>query len=340
MRMPSCRRAPRGAVGVLVIVALAMLLAFLSTTMNLGHVASVKGQLQSSGDSGALAGADVLDGTTPNVMTARTTATTLAGANKTDGTNVVVPLGEAEAGHWDTTTKAFSARDPATQANEIQAIRVTTYRDSTHAGGAVALFLGEAIGGGTARTVAARAVAVGGTPSRVVNAELPIAMSDCALSALDCDKSFDVALQSTPEQDACWTGFSGGTNTPSLLSLVTGAGDGSGITLTQGDVINLTNGTVTPVCNAVANLSSSHPGHKWIVPVISTGCPPPCVHSTKITSFVYIELGDPAKGEIVCNGGNKHIKVTLRCNLDAPPGATPGGNFNPSINPMPPALVQ
>ncbi len=233
---PPWKRRPRGASAVLVAICLVMLCAFLALALNIGHLFSVRGELQNAADSGALAGAQELDGSDAKgeLASAVAKATDYASRHFTDTNTGVVPE-SVDLGYWGPSSamsvcnqlgdaspdgNRFCRIDPtaAGAAVMINAVRVATARDgpaSTPGGGGVELFAGGIIAPQNTdgrSAVHAAAVAVTGGPCSQNCPKLPFVLrAGCLKSAgvLQCNppKTYFVGLASSPIDTAGITGF-------------------------------------------------------------------------------------------------------------------------------------
>jgi hypothetical protein len=333
-------RSQRGATAVLVILTLAMVLAFVGAAVNIGHLYSARGEIQNAGDAGSLAGARVLDGTATGLDAAPGVAQATGDRNPTDRSTVDVHLGDIETGNWDVVTRTFTPMSDPAQAMNINAVRVSTYRDAGH-GSSVPLALGAFLGNRYTRDVAARAVAVGGPPSYIPNACMPLAVSKCDLPNLQCNHTFRITWTNDWSDSTGWVSFPPFTNVSAAIvknEIGNCVCDGSGTGVSNGDIVNIMNGDATSACKTLKDTWSSSPanqGCEWPVPVIDAGCPTRYIQQAPVSGWVCLRITD-----VQCTGSPKYVDIQLVCPCDAPPGARPGGTFNQSISPVPPALVQ
>lgn len=328
------RRTEHGAVAVLVVLAFAALLTFLGAALNLGHLQAVRGELQNAGDAGALAGARVLDGTGTGLANAPVVALATGRRNPTDAlASVDVQLPDIATGHWDVTTRTFTALSDPAQAGVINAVRVRTFRDAAHSGAVELAFRGP-----QTSDVAAAATAVGGGPSYVPCAQMPMVVSKCNVPALQCDVDFTVTWNNDWSDTAGWASFPPNTtvSAATVKADINAAGAGACTRVANGEIANILNGDATSACQTLRTVWSNDPGHDWIVPVVDTGgCPTRYVQEAPVIDWLYFRIT-----EVVCQGSPKYYRVRLLCNHDPPPGARPGGSFNQSISPVPPSLVE
>jgi hypothetical protein len=329
-------RTQRGSVAVLVLVSLAMLLAFVGAALNLGHLYSVRGEIQNAGDAGALAGARVLDGTATGLANAPVVGQSTGSLNPTDISTVDVHLGDIATGNWNVTTKTFTPMSDPTQAAQINAVRVNTYRNAQH-GSSVGVLFSAFLGNRATSDVAAVATAVGGGPSYVPCAQMPIVVSKCDVPSLVCDQDFQIQWSNDGSDTAGWASFPPLTHVSAatVKSDIAGAGAGDCTPVSNGDIANILNGNATSACTTLFGVWTQDPGHDWIIPIVDTGCPTKYNQTAPVDGFIYFRITG-----VVCSGSPKYVQVRLLCNHPAPPGAQPGSDFNQSITPVPPALVQ
>ncbi|ACL66349.1 conserved hypothetical protein [Anaeromyxobacter dehalogenans 2CP-1] len=253
-----------------------MLCAFLALALNVGHLFSVRGELQNASDAGALAGAIELDGRTAKFGAARAVAASYAAEHFTDsGTGVVAE--SVELGQWATPSEApscdqrgdaspdghrFCFVDDAAFASglRVNAVRVVTARTGaagSAGGGGVELFAGGIIAPNDAdgrSTVRAAAVAVSGGPCDQGCPTLPIVLrAGCLRQAggLRCNPpaTYFVGLNPAPRDSAGLTGLDQGTatspppptNSPAVCDVVTRP-PGCSANLSTGVPISTSNG--------------------------------------------------------------------------------------------------
>jgi putative Flp pilus-assembly TadE/G-like protein len=161
-RGPSSRVRERGATAVIVAFVVGILCSFLLLALNIGHGYSVRAELQSAGDSAALAGAaeiggNDLDALRTSLTTARTTANDYSKYHQTDS-NVSVEKPEVRLGIWHSeaappwfelvsSSSADDATAPPAMVYEVNAVQVVAARDASQSGGALTVF-----GGGILKT--------------------------------------------------------------------------------------------------------------------------------------------------------------------------------------------
>ncbi len=124
-----------GAVGVIVAMVLAVLMAFAGIVIDLGHLFVVRSTLQNTADSASLAAAASLS---YGPDEARNQAQLLAQLHAVDATPVALTLADIELGTWDEDSKTFSVLSPAQEAS-ANSVRVTAQRSKVR-NNAISLF--------------------------------------------------------------------------------------------------------------------------------------------------------------------------------------------------------
>lgn len=351
MRAPDARRGERGAVAALLIIALAMLVAFLAASLNLGHLASTRSEVQTGADAGALAGARILDGTDEKLTLAKSTAAAFGSANPSDGTNLDVPQSDVELGRFDMWNPAcrWSAGNPPPSscftplptgpAAQVQAVRVSAYRDANHSGGAVTQFFASLLRQESTRAVKGQAIAVGGGPIYVACAQMPIVVSGCVLNTEYCDHTYTVHFQTDPADNAGWTGFSLDASAYNVRNFINSSLTGQCVSVLENQTVTLNNGSITSACDTLENVWRVQGSHyDFVVPVVDTGgCPPDFKFNQTaiVKKFIYINITT-----VVCKpASDARVDIQVVCGKDPPLDSIPGGAFTESIMPVP-ALVQ
>jgi len=240
-----CRN-ERGAILIWSVFAIVMVGVLAAVVVNIGHLTSVRGELQNSVDAGALAGARELSGLSADLEAARGLAGAQTGEHRSDRHDVVAS--DVRLGAWnppgracdpqDTqiplerrdgfSTDAFrfchvTATDPAA-AFRINAVYVRAQRsDAAPGGGAVPMLFGGLVGRPSA-AVAASAIAVTGGPCGGCNVQVPMVVGVGCLTdspggggGAICDPSsgpdspgplYTLGLSPTPVRSAGWSVFS------------------------------------------------------------------------------------------------------------------------------------
>jgi hypothetical protein len=162
-------------------------------------------------------------------------------------------------------------------------------------------------------------------------------VSKCDVPTLVCNQDFQIQWSNDSSDTAGWASFPPLTHVSAatVKSDIAGAGAGDCTPLSNGDIANILNGNATSACTTLLGVWNQDPGHDWIIPVVDAGCPTKYNQTAPVVDFIYFRIT-----AVVCSGSPKYVQVRLLCNHPAPPGAQPGGDFNQSITPVPPALVQ
>lgn len=267
-------RPPRGATAIVVAILIAVLVLFLALVVDVGHLLSVRGELQNASDAGALAGAKELDGTVDHLAPAVTSGADFAGRHETDG-NVDVVADHVELGHWTRPEEACSVyggvqsghtrtsgywanwkfcridgRDAAA-ALDINAVRVASARATgAEGGGPAPVFFGGMFGKGTA-DVRSEAVGVAGGPCEQECPRIPLVIRAGCLNGgagLECNSSYVIGLSSAVVDTAGWTSLDPDdpASTPTICDRLSHPPD---CELTAGMQIRTANGTqLNPPC--------------------------------------------------------------------------------------------
>lgn len=187
---PVMRHAQKGAVAVMVAVAMTMLLGFAALAIDVGYLFVVRNELQNSADAAALAGAPCLyqraecsnlTATAPDWGTAQQRAVQSVSLNKSSNTTLVGNTTDVQYGYWDITgsVTGLQAIAPPSPAVPMPAVQVTVKRAGTENGGGVQVFLAKIFGVRTV-PVAATSVAVVSRPGTVgPSALFPVAITKC-----------------------------------------------------------------------------------------------------------------------------------------------------------------
>ncbi len=341
----------------LVAICLVLLCAFLALALNVGHLFSVKGELQNAADSAALAGAQDLDGTLEPITSplslvgAIASGSDFAERHATDtATGVVVREGDVEIGFWNNQTRSFTAYAP-TSVDEalascrnlpcINAVRARAHRDPNHAG-SVPIAFGATLGKLTS-DVGAEAVAVTGGPCGMKCIGLPIVLPDCGVDPLiaSCDdegalteRKYKVMFKSANTDTGAWADLGSGastvkclleeslnqTNTQTCSSNTSCKVSSSLGVLADVEVIN---GQINNSCDLITQLYKQRPDNKYVVPVVDAVCTPSeqWVKTWAVVKYATVKI---AWAPPDCTGENKYFWVEVLCD-QVTNNATAGG---------------
>lgn len=135
----------RGAVTALVAILMVGLLALMAFAIDLGYIALARTELQTAGDSAALAAASQLQSGVPAAYQAKSLqkAKEFAAYNRGGSQSVVLANSDVEFGTWDSVTKTFQVGQPALIPT---AVRVRGHRDSSNQRGPLPLFFAGILG--------------------------------------------------------------------------------------------------------------------------------------------------------------------------------------------------
>ncbi len=243
-------RRRRGAVAIIVVLALVTLLGVSALVVDLGYATASKQELQAGADAGAHAGAVYLDGTDESLVNAPAAAVAAAGFNEADNSPVVLdPSADITLGQWDSVSQTFSS---AATAMETNAIRVTTRRDDLPA------WFSHAVSGRTALSAAVEAIGHRSTTGAgQVACFLPLAVPLCAIetspgSGVYHDEMI-FTLNPPSVNNVAWAKVDGGVpSTDYVRDMLTNCEfDG---TLDVGDIVGLNNGVLDAALMELADM--------------------------------------------------------------------------------------
>jgi Flp pilus assembly protein TadG len=274
LRTAEERKRQGGSVLMMVVVASIALFGVAALATDVGHVWAARSELQATADSSALASAADLVNANATAVTrpaATTAALTYGLANPADQKPITILPADLTFGNWDLQTSTLDTAVDLTNPEDVTAVRVVARLDQT-ANGPVQAVLARVLGrqdfGFTANATGYLGFAGTFPPGTV---DLPIAIDCCAIAGSQCqnycpqiqsnppnpctlaDGSVVSCLEfhSTPEQNACWTEFDGGSpsiSTPGLLDIIA---DGNPSTAGVGNPTYLDNGDKTPVVSTI-----------------------------------------------------------------------------------------
>jgi Flp pilus assembly protein TadG len=325
----------RGITAVLTAILLLTLVTALALAINVGHVMTVRGELQTAADAAALAGAlelaQHIDPSTGHVQPlaideARTAAASYP--NYTDVTNVPATIGDVRVGRYDVTTSLFS---PSNDPDVVNAVQVK----ATRAGGqAVPVFI-DVLGRPTV-DVGAYATAIVGDVCSVECPRLPLVLiatpPDCVLEC-NTPTLFHVTLSSS--STAGWTTF--GLTPPVSANLLKDMIDGvciSGTNTYVGQTINLQNGVDQVVLSEIGARYDPDRGNTYnplTIPVICTTANP--VQTGKVVQLVGVRMLN------FVYHGHSHTVDSFDMQLNCGTGEGPGACGNAGWNSPHPRLV-
>jgi Flp pilus assembly protein TadG len=314
-----------GALVVIAALGITVLFGMAALALDIGHLLSVKNELQRAADAGALAGSRALSpysGTLPNWSQGQTTATQTTQNNKVDGT--LVSNCQVQAGYWSLTNKVLQSTGITSTSNDVPAIRVTAARASGQNGGPVGLLFGPVLGTSLA-SVSAHALAfISGVSGIPAGSGFPMATPKVVVDQYwyqEPPVSFKIGSSYHSPDGGQWSSFLADSNsTNTIRDLIQ---NGSPSPLKLGDNIWIQPGTKTALYSDAAALV----GQTVIMPVVTTDF---TTHAyTPILGFVafYIEAS--------VGGSGKYIQGHFVQNY--PVVGTPGGPVTGAF--VPPKLA-
>ena len=303
-----------GAIAAYAAIGLTVFLGLGALTVDIGHMVSVKGELQKAADAGALAGARGLwpvnlstaTSREPNGSNAETIALTTAKNNRVDGLNLTDAEVIKEAGVWDYSTKSFTHGDNS----DARGVRVTTQRAD------VQMFLAKILGQ-VPKDMSATAVAVMDFAAEVGKGSLPIAVN--LPTTVKPGDEVKIIFGPDNTDNGGWFAVEVNANAATLKDYIN---NDSCPALKIGDTLTLNNGQVDAALKLLETELSAYPDG-WVVllPGVST---PKYNQTDKIDSFVPIKITKVQPG-----GGEKYIMGTLLTLAEAqsaqPGPGKPGG---------------
>lgn len=261
-----------GSVAVITAFCLAFLIGFVALVVDVGHLYSVRNELQNAADAAALAGARALfptqgypDATLipltepPFCDLAVGAGRAAAASNQAGGTtNLTTVTDDVQTGTWDWDTKKFTA--DATPSYNINAIRTTVRRDSV-ANQPVASWFAQIIGIDST-AVNAQSVAAVGYVKQPTGSFLPIWVPTHIWDAWKADNTQSIRACPDPSDNFAWAApVPQSANAQYLKDAVNGV-DGIPMPSTDGTV-NLSNGQLGSVEHAInqqiAAAQTAHP---------------------------------------------------------------------------------
>jgi Flp pilus assembly protein TadG len=348
----------RGAVAVMTALFLVVLLAMGAAAIDIGHALVARNELQNVSDAAALAGdralAIIYQGMTPAaqqsyVVTGSAMATIAAAAqatavaNSAAGVPITVNAADIAVGHWNFSTRTFTASTATPTA-----VRVIARRDSA-ANGPISTFLANVVG---MSSISVNAVATANLgplnsvlPPATMNA--PFGISQFYFTQFGCGSQIQFSPTGAPASCAGWTTFDQSFNANHMKSIVDGMINGtytSPATTAGQSTLQFGNGNIGSTWSRLETLFNQMTagGHNWdaVLPVYgSNDCTPngpiPIVgFATARITFV----GGPGNplNAANCTGNSAPgcIKGVIQCNVF---GGTAGGGppFGPTFATIP-----
>jgi Flp pilus assembly protein TadG len=352
----------RGAVAVITAIFMLVLLAMGAAAIDIGHALVARNELQNVSDAAALAGdrtlAIIYQGMTPaaqqtysvtsgNLATIVAAAQSIAVQNLGAGVPITINAADVAVGHWNFTTRVFTASNATPTA-----VRVIARRDSA-ANGPISTFLATVVG---MSSISVNAVATANLgplnsvlPPATMNA--PFGISQFYFnSGFGCGDQVQFAPNNagTPASCAGWSTFDQSFNANHMKSIIDGMNNGtytSPATTAGQTSLNFGNGNIGAAWSRLVTLFNTMTanGNTWdaVIPVYgSNDCMPngliPVVGFATVRITFVGGPGNPLNS-VNCTGGNVApgcIKGVIQCNVF---GGTAGGGppFGPTFATIP-----
>lgn len=307
--------------------------AVLALIIDLGHLQSVRQELQNAAEAGALAGARALFPLRPQVplptgvpycSAGLQAASDAAARNKSDGDSVTVLAADAQLIRWDWKNNKLNPLNPSCSQDPntgVNGITVTTRRSSAVPAGAVFLTVGKIFGMDTMDVAASATAAMGyvtGLPPGPFN---NIAINQAYLNSIQ-NQTGDILMSPDQADNGAWAAPSPyGVNAANLQTWIS-TDTSPGVPATN--TVNLLNGVAASVYHALQTAltqnSQNYGGVTgWLVelPVVDTS---KFVGSAPIITFQPIIITS-----IKSTGNPKGINFRLYNGPVTLPGTNPGG---------------
>lgn len=274
-------REHKGATVIFVAIALVMFLGFAALAVDVGYLYVVRGELQNSADSGALAGAQVLYNNLGTEVNAGANAVAQDYAERHDSEQEQAVVESVERGHWSFATRTFTpnnslvavplwdvtAEELDANTDFINAVRVITRRKRDVGGQLPAHFFATIFGGGRTE-VKATAVGYIGFAGKLepFAVDQPIAICKQAITVngeytCGVGRMLNSGLNDG-HQTAGWTNFSQPCETASTTSVRPFVcATGNPMMLNLGETLGTTNGTVQTVYDGITDCWYNNPSY-------------------------------------------------------------------------------
>jgi Flp pilus assembly protein TadG len=330
----STRADERGATAVMVAVTIAALCALLGLALNVGHLMSVRSELQTAADSAALAGAQQLAAIVspvtlyPDLSQAgqvTSQATSYSAYNPSDTLQLAINDGDVSIGIWDPTARSFTASSDATQVNAVQ---VNVARAASAKTGPVEIAMAKLLGSSATKDVSASAVAVVGGRCNIQCTNMPVAYISCGPPEAACGTTAFISIMNN-SADGQWTDFDLGNGNPNVLGILQWQpGQPCPFAGPQGIyvgecVVNKVPGVRNIDLQYVQN---NDIGKTFVIPLICNTDTTCTNGDAPIRSFINIMVKSVTR-----TGNNQGILVEVQpCGTDQVSGVTGGGGCSPN----------
>lgn len=310
MRARSTRRARHGERGfALAAFALSMtaLFGLAAVAIDLGRLAHTANEVQNVADAAATAGAtNLMNGGT--VSTARSDAQSVVAQNAVAGSTASIQTADLQVGQYNPQTNVFT--NGATPPTAVKATPSTTVQN---------LFAGF-FGPSFMNTTVSKSATAGFAGLGQAAPTLPLVIRDCQFQSLQACFSNGCLPQLTLQPDgsnSCWSSLtSSNTNKNTVEQYFPSVchGNQTPPTISVGQSINLSNGTVNPLVNDVADCLSAGL-NTFVVPIVA--CSSNCNQSAAVTGFATVTLSNVQ--------GHSFTVQAIMNDVSGPPGGAAYG---------------
>jgi Flp pilus assembly protein TadG len=315
--MMRAARSEAGAALIWATFAIALMGVMVAVALNLGHLASVRGELRNAADAGALAGVMELDGTENGLDDAVDVAVDQAGVHSSDRLRISLDGGDVQLGRWawnEPSATAFhpiseiQAQFPGDVARRVTAVRVNADR-------AQVPFVFPGLVQRSGADVTASAVAAGGGPCQV-SCALPFTIADCDILSR-CGTTLYLRASPAPTDLMAFTVLSSSQATkPTITELIDLILSGQCPSHGEGELVQVNNGNLfNPVEAHYQALIEAQPAEGyWVAVTEGYDCASPqFVQNHRIAGFVRVRLL-----EVSCCGSNSYLAVRFDCDVHDP----------------------
>jgi Flp pilus assembly protein TadG len=285
MRTHPTRRARNGERGfALAAFALSMtaFFALAAVAIDLGRLAHTANEVQNVADAAATAGAtNLMNGGTAS--TARSDAQTVVAQNAVAGLTASIQTADLQVGQYNPQTNVFT--NGATPPTAVRATPSTTVQN---------LFAGF-FGPSFMNTTVSKTATAGFAGLGQAAPTLPLVIRDCQFQSLQACFSNDCLPQLTVQPDgsnSCWSSLTSPAASKSTVEPYFPSVCGGNVTpptISVGDSLNLTNGTINPLVNDVSSCLSAGI-NTFLVPIIA--CSSNCNQSAAVTGFATVQISN------------------------------------------------
>jgi len=315
-----------GSMALLSAIILVVILGMAALAVDVGHLMTVKAELQKAADAGALAGARGLVPYTtasppphPNWTSGETRAVQTVQANQVDGQPLT--SWQIESGYWNLASKTMQPTGLLPSSHDVPAIKVTLAKTAGENGGPVQMLFGQILGKAAA-DVTAQALAFISAPSGIPAGGLfPLAIPQILVDEYwyqDPPLSFRIGSHYHDPVGGQWTSFLvDSNNVPTIRDLIA---NGNPDPVNIGDNIWIQPGTKTTIYSSAADKI----GQVVTLPVVRTDFD---THSyTPVLGFVSFYIEDSV------GGSGKYIQGHFVKDRGVEKG-NPGGPYNGTFIP-------